>query len=49
VFVYQQGIANSNANPSYASAIGLMKSIVSVTLVVTSNKIAHALGESGLY
>ena len=49
VFVYQQGIANSNANPSYASAIGLMKSIVSVTLVVSSNKIAHALGESGLY
>ena len=49
VFVYQQDIANSNANPSYASAIGLMKSIVSVTLVVTSNKIAHALGESGLY
>ncbi len=49
VFVYQQGIASANANPSYASAIGLMKSIVSVTLVVTSNKIAHMLGESGLY
>lgn len=49
VFVYQQGIASANANPSYASAIGLMKAIVSVTLVVSSNKIAHMLGESGLY
>ena len=29
--------------------IGLMKSIVSIILVVTSNKVAHALGESGLY
>ena len=49
VFVYEQGLANANANASYASAIGLMKSLVSVTLVVSSNKIAHMLGESGLY
>lgn len=47
VFVYQQGIQQGQY--SYASAIGLMKSIVSVTLVVTSNKIAHLLGEQGLY
>lgn len=47
VFVYQQGIQSGQF--SYASAIGLMKSIVSVTLVVSSNKIAHMLGEQGLY
>ncbi|MBR4359723.1 MAG: sugar ABC transporter permease [Clostridia bacterium] len=47
VFVYQQGIQSGQF--SYASAIGLMKSIVSVTLVVSSNKIAHLLGEQGLY
>ncbi|MGN1369050.1 MAG: ABC transporter permease [Aristaeellaceae bacterium] len=47
VFVYQQGLQQGQF--SYASAVGLMKSIVSIILVVTSNKIAHALGESGLY
>ena len=47
VFVYQQGIQQGQF--SYASAIGLMKAVVSVTLVVTSNKIAHLLGEQGLY
>ena len=47
VFVYQQGIQSGQF--SYASAIGLMKSIISVTLVLASNKIAHLLGEQGLY
>ncbi len=47
VFVYQQGLQQGQF--SYASAVGLMKSIVSIVLVVSSNKIAHALGESGLY
>ena len=47
VFVYQQGIQQGQY--SYAAAIGLMKSIVSVTLVAGSNKIAHLLGEQGLY
>ena len=47
VFVYQSGI--QNAQYSYASAVGLMKSVVSVVLVVSANKIAHALGEDGLY
>ncbi len=47
VFVYQQGL--QSAQYSYASAVGLMKSIVSVTLVVTTNKISHLLGEQGLY
>lgn len=47
VFVYEQGIKQTKY--SFASAVGLMKSIVSVILVVSSNKIAHALGEQGLY
>ena len=47
VFVYQQGIQQGQF--SYASAIGLMKAVVSVTLVIASNKIAHLLGEQGLY
>ena len=47
VFVYEQGIRAGQF--SYASAIGLMKAIVSVTLVLASNKIAHLMGEQGLY
>ena len=47
VFVYQQGIQGGQF--SYASAIGLMKSIVSVTMVLGTNKIAHLMGEQGLY
>ena len=47
VFVYQQGLQQGQF--SYASAVGLMKSIVSIVLVVSSNKIAHMMGESGLY
>ena len=47
VFVYQSGIKNGQL--SYATAVGLMKSIVSVVMVVGTNKIAHLLGEEGLY
>ena len=47
VFVYEQGLKNGQY--SYTSAVGLMKAVVSVTLVVSANKIAHALGEQGLY
>ncbi|MBQ8109081.1 MAG: sugar ABC transporter permease [Clostridia bacterium] len=49
VFVYDQGLGKSGGNYSYAAAVGLMKSVVSVIMVVGSNKIAHALGEQGLY
>ena len=47
VFVYQNGIKGGQY--SYTTAVGLMKSIVSVIMVVSANKIAHALGEDGLY
>ncbi len=49
VFVYEQGIAAASPDYSYATAVGLFKSIISVTLVISSNSIAHALGEQGLY
>ncbi len=47
VFVYQNGIVNGQY--SYTTAVGLMKSLVSVIMVVSANKIAHAMGEEGLY
>ncbi len=47
VFVYQNGIVNGQL--SYTTAVGLMKSLVSVVMVISANKIAHALGEEGLY
>ena len=49
VFVYEQGLGKSGGNYSYAAAVGLMKSVISVILVMSSNKVAHALGEQGLY
>ena len=47
VFVYQQGIQNNQY--SYATAVGLFKAVISVTLVVSANKLAHKMGEPGLY
>ncbi len=47
VFVYENGIKGGEL--SYSTAVGLMKSVVSVILVVTANKISHMLGEEGLY
>lgn len=46
-YVYTMGITNSAY--SYSTAVGLFKSVVGVLLVVITNKIANALGESGLY
>ena len=47
VFVYQNGIKGGQF--SYTTAVGLMKSVISLIMVVSANKIAHALGEQGLY
>ena len=47
VFVYENGIKGGQL--SYSTAVGLMKSVVSVILVITANKISHMLGEEGLY
>ncbi len=47
VFVYQNGIKGGQY--SYTTAVGLMKSVISLILVISTNKIAHLLGEEGLY
>ena len=47
VFVYENGIKNGQF--SYTTAVGLMKSLVSLIMVISANKVAHALGEEGLY
>lgn len=46
-YVYNNGILGGNWGIS--AAVGLVKGIVGVALVVTANKIAHAFGEAGIY
>ena len=46
-YVYNNGILGGNWGIS--AAVGLVKGIVGVVLVVTANKIAHAFGEAGIY
>lgn len=46
-FVYRKGIMNSDF--SYSAAVGLFKSIISLILVVMTNKIAKMMGKEGLW
>lgn len=46
-YVYRQGIVDSNY--SYAAAVGLFNSIVSLVLVVAANKISKKLSGSGMW
>ena len=46
-YIYTKGIVNGQY--SLATAAGLVKSIVSMVMVVGANKIAKLFGESGLY
>lgn len=46
-YVYTVGITQGSY--SYSTAVGLFKSVVGIILVLTTNKIAKLLGESGLY
>ena len=46
-FVYRRGILQSDF--SYAAADGFFKSVVSLVLVVITNKIAKKLGHEGLW
>lgn len=46
-YVYRIGIQRGQF--SYSTAIGLFKSIVGITLVLTSNKIAKKLGQGGIF
>ncbi|WP_420111243.1 ABC transporter permease [Pseudactinotalea sp.] len=46
-YVYNNGIVGGQWG--VAAAVGLVKGIVGVVLVVTANKVAHIFGEAGVY
>jgi putative aldouronate transport system permease protein len=46
-YVYNQGVVGGNWGT--ATAVGLVKGLVGVVLVLGANKIAHAFGEAGVY
>lgn len=46
-FVYLKGIQNSDF--SFATAVGLFKSVVGLILIVTANRLAKKFGEDGVY
>jgi multiple sugar transport system permease protein/putative aldouronate transport system permease protein len=48
-YVYKIGLASTNANFSYAAAIGLFKAIVSFILLVAVNRIARRINETSLW
>ncbi|MFF4805730.1 ABC transporter permease [Streptomyces sp. NPDC001351] len=46
-FVWWNGVRNQNFG--YAAAAGLVKGVVSIGLVLAANKVAHLMGEKGVY
>lgn len=46
-FVWWNGVRNQDFG--YAAAAGLVKGIISLGLVLAANKVAHAMGEQGVY
>jgi putative aldouronate transport system permease protein len=46
-FVYFTGFAGGDFG--YAAAVGLFKGVIGVILIYTANKVAHRLGEQGVY
>jgi len=46
-FAYDNGIVQGNY--SYGAAAGLFLGVTSVILILSANKVAHLLGEDGLY
>lgn len=46
-FVWWTGIRNQDF--SYAAAAGLIKGVIGLGLVLTANKVAHLMGEQGVY
>lgn len=46
-YVWDRGIANGDF--SYAAAIGIVKGVFSLLLVLAANRVAHAMGEQGIY
>ncbi len=48
-YTYRAGIADSNPKTSYATAIGLMNSLVNLFLVVVTNMISRRVSETSLW
>lgn len=46
-YVYFQGVVGGNWG--IATAVGLFKGVVGTVLIVTANKVAHMLGEDGVF
>ncbi|MMZ71499.1 putative multiple-sugar transport system permease YteP [compost metagenome] len=46
-YVYRVGVQQGQF--SYSTAVGLFKSIVGLTLVIVSNRLAKKFGEEGVY
>jgi putative aldouronate transport system permease protein len=46
-FVYREGIINGNF--SYTTAIGLFKAVIGFVLILGSNRLAKAAGQSGIF
>lgn len=46
-YTWSQGIASGDY--SYAAAIGIVKGVFSIALVIAANRVAHAMGEQGVY
>ncbi|KUO15119.1 ABC transporter permease [Streptomyces dysideae] len=46
-FVWWNGVRNQDF--SYAAAAGLVKGVISLGLVLAANKVAHLMGEQGVY
>lgn len=46
-YVWHTGIQSGDF--SYAAAIGIVKGVFSVALVLAANRVAHAMGEQGVY
>lgn len=46
-YVYREGLGNLNY--SYATAVGLFKSVFALILVLVANHLAHRMGEQGIW
>lgn len=48
-YVYKVGLGSGTADFSYATAIGLFRSVINLVLIVSVNRIARRLGETSLW
>jgi multiple sugar transport system permease protein/putative aldouronate transport system permease protein len=48
-YVYKIGLVSQASNFSYATAIGLFKSVVSLLLLLSVNKLAKKAGQTSLW